>query len=87
MLFLCLCAMHCSGTPGSGIGGMSNTGMETKHMERIRLMLASFTTDKRAVTALEYCMIAALIAVLAISGFTGIGKNLSTTLSSVNTTM
>jgi pilus assembly protein Flp/PilA len=56
-------------------------------MELIRLMLASFTTDKRAVTALEYGMIAALIAVIAISGFTGVGKSLSSTLSSVNSSL
>jgi len=56
-------------------------------MELIRLVLASFISDKRAVTALEYGMIAALIAVIAITGFRGIGTSLSTTLSSVNTAL
>ena len=42
-------------------------------MKHIRLMLALLKTDKRAVTALEYGMIAALIGVVAITGFTGMG--------------
>lgn len=56
-------------------------------MKRVRLMLSSFKTDWRGVTALEYGMIAALVAVLAISGFTGLGKTVSSKLSTVNTTM
>ena len=52
-------------------------------MEHIRLMLALLRSDKRAVTALEYGMIAALIAVVAITGFTTIGTKLSSTLSVV----
>ena len=56
-------------------------------MEHIRLMLALLKTDKRAVTALEYGMIAALIAVVAIAGFTGIGRGLSTTLSTVSSAL
>jgi len=56
-------------------------------MKRIYLKLASFETDKHAVTALEYGMIAALVAVIAISGFTGIGKSVSSRLSTINTAM
>jgi pilus assembly protein Flp/PilA len=54
-------------------------------MEHIRLMLAMLTNDKRAVTALEYGMIAALIALVVIGGFTAIGTKLSTTLQSLVT--
>ena len=56
-------------------------------MEHIRLMLAMLTTDKRAVTALEYGMIAALIAVVAITGFSTIGTNLSSTLTRVGSVL
>jgi pilus assembly protein Flp/PilA len=52
-------------------------------MEHFRLMLATLTNDKRAVTALEYGMIAALIALVVIGGFTTIGTKLSTTLSTL----
>jgi pilus assembly protein Flp/PilA len=52
-------------------------------MEAVRLMLAALTNDKRAVTALEYGMIAALIALVVIGGFTTIGANLSATLQSL----
>jgi pilus assembly protein Flp/PilA len=45
--------------------------------------LLSLGADKRAVTALEYGMIAALIAVVAIAGFATLGTNLSATLSTV----
>jgi pilus assembly protein Flp/PilA len=54
-------------------------------MEHIRLMLATLTNDKRAVTALEYGMIAALIALVVIGGFTTIGTKLSATLNTLAT--
>jgi pilus assembly protein Flp/PilA len=60
------------------------TGMETHDMEHIRLILARLTNDKRAVTALEYGMIAALIAVVVVSGFTALGTKLSSTLSTIS---
>jgi pilus assembly protein Flp/PilA len=56
-------------------------------MEHIRLMLTLLRTDKRAVTALEYGMIAALVAVVAITGFKAIGTQLSTTLSTVSSAL
>jgi pilus assembly protein Flp/PilA len=52
-------------------------------MEPIRPMLAALSNDKRAVTALEYGMIAALIALVVIAGFTAIGTKLSGTLQSL----
>ena len=39
--------------------------------------------DNRGVTAIEYALIAALIAVAAIGAFTVVGDNLSTTFSSI----
>ena len=41
------------------------------------------TEDSRGVTAIEYALIAALIAVAAIAAFTLVGTNLSTTFSYV----
>jgi Flp pilus assembly pilin Flp len=52
-------------------------------MQQIRQMLTALRTDVGAVTALEYGMIAAPIAVVAITGFSTIGSNLSSTLSTV----
>jgi pilus assembly protein Flp/PilA len=52
-------------------------------MEHIRLMLARLKTDKRAVTALEYGMIAALIAAVVIGAFTTIGTNLNSVLTKI----
>ena len=42
-----------------------------------------FINDKSGVTAIEYALIAALIAVAAIAAFTLVGTNLSTTFSYV----
>ena len=39
--------------------------------------------DKQGVTAIEYALIAALIAVAAIAAFTLVGTNLSTTFSTI----
>lgn len=41
-------------------------------------LLARFASDKRAVTAMEYGLIAALIAVVIITALTTIGTKLST---------
>ncbi|HBK08473.1 MAG TPA: Flp family type IVb pilin [Acetobacteraceae bacterium] len=49
--------------------------------------LDGIRTDARAVTALEYAMIAALIAVAAVTVITGLGSALSTTLSSVSSAL
>jgi pilus assembly protein Flp/PilA len=43
--------------------------------------------DTRAVTALEYAMIAALIAVAAVGVITGLGGQLSTVLSTVSSAL
>jgi pilus assembly protein Flp/PilA len=56
-------------------------------MEHIRLMLARLKSDKRAVTALEYGMIAALIAVVVATGFKTIGTTLSSTLATISSSL
>ncbi len=53
-------------------------------MNSILHTMTRFKNDTSAVTALEYGMIAALIAVVVISGFTTLGAKLSTTLSTIS---
>ena len=48
-----------------------------------RAALVGLIEDSRGVTAIEYALIAALIAVAAIAAFTLVGTNLSTTFSYV----
>jgi pilus assembly protein Flp/PilA len=45
--------------------------------------LQDFINDKSGVTAIEYALIAALIAVAAITAFTLVGTSLSTTFSTI----
>jgi pilus assembly protein Flp/PilA len=55
---------------------------------KMDLVLAQkFKMDKRAVTAMEYGLIAALVAVVIIAAVTTIGKNLSNTFTSVGTAL
>jgi pilus assembly protein Flp/PilA len=46
-------------------------------------IISPIAEDNRGVTAIEYALIAALIAVAAIAAFTLVGTNLSTTFSSI----
>jgi pilus assembly protein Flp/PilA len=50
---------------------------------RLRTLLSSLIRDESGVTAIEYALIAALIAVAAIAAFTLVGTNLSTTFSKI----
>jgi len=50
----------------------------------IALKLNELKVDKRAVTAIEYALIAALIAVVIIGAVSTLGKNISTTFNSVS---
>lgn len=50
---------------------------------RLRTLLANLVKDEPGVTAIEYSLIAALIAVAAIASFILIGTDLSTTFSTV----
>lgn len=47
------------------------------------LKLAQLNVDKRAVTAIEYALIAALIAVVIVGAATQLGKNVSSTFNNV----
>jgi pilus assembly protein Flp/PilA len=49
----------------------------------LRSLLTNLLKDESAVTAIEYALIAALIAVAAIAAFTLVGTNLSTIFSTV----
>jgi pilus assembly protein Flp/PilA len=49
----------------------------------LRSLLRNLVKDESGVTAIEYALIAALIAVAAIAAFTLVGTNLSTTFSTV----
>jgi pilus assembly protein Flp/PilA len=53
-------------------------------MTSIQRVALRFKNDTKAVTALEYGMIAALIAVVLITGFATLGNNLSSTLSTIS---
>jgi pilus assembly protein Flp/PilA len=52
-------------------------------MDRLRTFFSSFINNQSGVTAIEYALIAALIAVAAISAFSLVGSNLSTTFSTI----
>jgi pilus assembly protein Flp/PilA len=49
----------------------------------LAVKLNELKVDKRAVTAIEYALIAALIAVVIIGAVTSLGKGVSTTFSTV----
>ena len=49
----------------------------------IRASLQKFNVDRRAVTAIEYALIAALIAVVIIAAVTSLGANVSSTFNTV----
>lgn len=50
-------------------------------------ILKNLRNDKRGVTAIEYGLIAAFIAVLIIAGVKSIGTNLSTAFGNVNSSL
>ena len=52
-------------------------------MNMILSVYTRFAADKRAVTALEYGMIAALIAAVIAAGVTTLGTNINSTFASV----
>ena len=47
----------------------------------------AFATDKKGATAIEYGLIAALIAVVIITGLTTVGTSLNTQLASIATSL
>jgi pilus assembly protein Flp/PilA len=52
-------------------------------MTRLRTFFSSFINNQSGVTAIEYAVIAALIAVAAIAAFNLVGSSLSTTFSTI----
>ena len=50
-------------------------------------LISRFVRDESGATAIEYGLIAALIAVVIITGVTAVGTKLSTTFSSLATTL
>ena len=56
-------------------------------MNMILTVYTRFVSDKRAVTALEYGMIAALIAAVIVGGVTTIGTNLKSTFSLIGSSL
>lgn len=50
-------------------------------------IFARFTTDKSGATAIEYGLIAALVAVVIITAVTTMGTNLTTTFNSIATAL
>ena len=50
-------------------------------------LVSRFMTDESGVTAIEYGLIAALIAVIIIGAVAAVGTNLSTTFSTVSTSL
>jgi pilus assembly protein Flp/PilA len=50
-------------------------------------LISRFIRDESGATAIEYGLIAALIAVVIITGITAVGSNLSTTFSSLATSL
>jgi pilus assembly protein Flp/PilA len=53
----------------------------------MRRLLAEFLTDQSAATAIEYCLIACGIAFAIIATVQGIGPQLSTKFSSINSSL
>jgi pilus assembly protein Flp/PilA len=52
-------------------------------LDTLRTLFSNLTKNQSGVTAIEYALIAALIAVAAIAAFTLVGTNLSTTFSTI----
>ena len=61
-----------------------STGNSMKGKDNVvHTLIWTFVKDDRGATAIEYGLIAALIAVIIIAAVSTVGKNLSTTFSSV----
>jgi pilus assembly protein Flp/PilA len=53
-------------------------------MTALRLRLAQLKLDRRAVTAVEYALIAALISVVIIGAVSTLGKNIAKTFNTIS---
>lgn len=56
-------------------------------MNMILTVYTRFMSDRRAVTALEYGMIAALIAAVIVTAVSTVGSNLKTTFSNIGSSL
>ena len=61
--------------------------MKSKLLETIMSFIRKFVKNSKGATAIEYGLIAALIAVAAVSAMTTLGGKLSTTFNNVTTNM
>ena len=68
--------------PSEGYCGVNNKGHQ---MPTTSIILQRLITDQRGATAIEYGLIAALIAVAAIAAFQLVGTNLSSVFNNVAT--
>ena len=71
--------------PANPVPGFSSEG--TLHVNMILSVYTRFMSDKRAVTALEYGMIAALIAAVIVGAVTTIGTNLNSKFSTIGASL
>ena len=53
----------------------------------MKVLVKSFLKNESGVTAIEYGLIAALVAVAGVTAFTGLGTQISTTMNGVATKM
>jgi pilus assembly protein Flp/PilA len=56
---------------------------KAERLDTLRTLFSNLTKNQSGVTAIEYALIAALVAVAAIAAFTLVGTNLSTTFSTI----
>jgi len=56
-------------------------------MAKLKELMQKLHRDEKGATVIEYALIAALIAVVAIAGFSLLGQKVSTTLSTVNSSL
>jgi pilus assembly protein Flp/PilA len=59
----------------------------SKENSKMRGIFAKFISNEDGATAIEYGLIAALIAVVIITGLTSVGTNLNTQLASIATSL
>ncbi len=64
---------------------MRNDRTQDRRVRSMTRLLRRFASDESGVTALEYCLIAILVAVAIIAGATTIGTALDTSLTEVST--
>jgi len=64
-----------------------STTMSTRNPTAVGIVLRRFLQDQSAATAIEYGLIASLVAVAIIAGATALGTSLNTTFNNLSTKM